>query len=159
MVHQASSAPGTETEIAPRGAMTPLGERARTVSRVSDFGERPEPARLTTLESFGSQIIAKQSPPIPELVGSRKPRHALAAMAASIAEPPRLRVSIAVSVASGCAVPAAPEQPIAAERLAKLAPEGRSPAWTSGRRNFSSPAAWNFGRGWSCGSAALFCEF
>ena len=37
---------------------TPFGERARTVSSVSALGERPEPARLTTLESLGSQIIA-----------------------------------------------------------------------------------------------------
>jgi hypothetical protein len=35
---------------------------------------------------------------------------------------------------------------MAAERLAKLAPETRSPAWTSGRSNFSAPAGWNFGR-------------
>jgi hypothetical protein len=44
--------------MAPNGAMTPFFERARTVSSESDFGERPDPARLTTLESFGSQIIA-----------------------------------------------------------------------------------------------------
>jgi hypothetical protein len=56
-------------------------------------------------------------------------------------------------VARGWAVPAAPEQPIAAERLAKLAPEMRSPAWTSGRSNFSAPAGWNFGR--SFGGAAV----
>jgi hypothetical protein len=52
----------------------------------------------------------------------------LAATAASTAEPPRFNISIAVNVASGCAVPAAPEQPIAADLLAKLAPEGRPPA-------------------------------
>jgi hypothetical protein len=34
---------------------------------------------------------------------------------------------------------------MAAERLAKLAPEMRSPAWTSGRLNLSAPAGWNFG--------------
>src|SRR5882762_232325 len=83
---------------------------------------------------------------MPELVGSTKPRTALAATAASIAEPPFFRISIAVRVARGCAVPAAPLQPMAAERLAKLAPEMRSPAWTSGRSNFSAPAGWNFGR-------------
>src|SRR5580692_10130514 len=98
---------------------------------------------------------------MPELVGSRKPRHALAAMAASTAEPPFFRISMAVSVARGCAVPAAPLQPIAAERLAKLAPEGRSPAWTSGRTNLSSPDAWNFGRGRSVASGvdAFVAEF
>src|SRR5258707_11378848 len=80
-----------------------------------------------------------------ELVGSSKPRTALAATAASMAEPPFLRISMAVRVARGWAVPAAPLQPMAAERLAKLAPEGRSPAWTSGRLNFSAPAGWNLG--------------
>src|ERR1700733_14746552 len=83
---------------------------------------------------------------MPELVGSTKPRTALAAMAASIAEPPFFRISIAVKVARGCAVPAAPETPIAAERLAKLAPAMRSPAWTSGRVKISAPAGWNFSR-------------
>src|SRR5580692_9488474 len=63
-----------------------------------------------------------------------------------MAEPPFLRISMAVSVARGCAVPAAPLQPMAAEREAKLAPAGRSPAWTSGRSNFSAPAGWNLGR-------------
>src|SRR5260370_24390631 len=82
---------------------------------------------------------------MPELVGSTKPRTALVATAASMAEPPFLRISIAVRVARGCAVPAAPEQPMAAERLAKLAPAMRAPAWAAGRSNFSAPAGWNFG--------------
>src|SRR5258707_6451738 len=90
---------------------------------------------------------------MPELVGSTNPRTALAAIAASMAEPPFLRISMAVWVARGCAVPAAPLQPMAAERLAKLAPAMRSPAWTSGRVNFSAPVGWNFGR--SLGSAAV----
>jgi hypothetical protein len=34
---------------------------------------------------------------------------------------------------------------MAAEREAKLAPEMRSPAWTSGRTNLSAPAGWNLG--------------
>jgi len=38
---------------------------------------------------------------------------------------------------------------MAAEREAKLAPEMRSPAWTSGRTKRSAPAGWNFGS--SCG--------
>src|SRR5258705_13479934 len=82
---------------------------------------------------------------MPELVGSTKPRTALAAMAASIAEPPFFRISIAVRVARGCAVPAAPEQPMAAERLAKLAPETRSPAWTAGGGDFLGPPGREFG--------------
>src|ERR1700728_511889 len=111
MVHHASNAPGTEIAIAPNGGMALFFARERTRSSVRSFGERPEPARLTNLSCFGSQMKAKQSPPIPELVGSRNPRQALAAIAASTADPPRFRVSIAASVASGCAVPAAPEQP------------------------------------------------
>src|ERR1700722_18676231 len=83
---------------------------------------------------------------MPELVGSRNPRQALAAIAASTAEPPRFKVSIAASVARGCAVPAAPLQPYTADRDEKLAPTGRSPACTSGRSNLSSPSFWNFGR-------------
>src|ERR1700722_18532899 len=89
---------------------------------------------------------------MPELVGSRKPRQALAVIAASAAEPPRFRVSIAARVARGCAVPAAPEHPMAADREAKLAPGTRSPAWTSGRTKRSAPSGWNFGS--SCGAAA-----
>src|SRR5260370_15912508 len=82
---------------------------------------------------------------MPELVGSTKPRTALAATAASMAEPPFLRISMAVRVARGCAVPAAPLQPMAAERLAKLAPAMRSPAWTSGRSDFFAPFGLDFG--------------
>ena len=100
----------------------------RTVSSESDLGERPELAMPASLPTFGSQTKAKQSPPRPELTGSTNPSTAFAATAASTAEPPRLSISIAVCVASGCAVPAAPEQPSAGERVAKLAPEGRSPA-------------------------------
>ncbi|WP_353069206.1 hypothetical protein RBB75_00545 [Tunturibacter empetritectus] len=43
-------------------------------------------------------------------------------------------------------MPAAPEHPIAAERLAKLAPETRSPACTSGRTKRSALEGWKFGR-------------
>src|SRR5258705_6420832 len=92
---------------------------------------------------------------MPELVGSTKPRTALAAMAASIAEPPFFRISIAVRVARGCAVPAAPEQPMAAERLAKLAPETRSPAWTSGREEFFAPPGGEFWGSFLGGPAGL----
>ena len=75
-----------------------------------------------------------------------KPRQALMATAASTAEPPRLSMSMPTWVAMGWAVPAAPLQPRAGEREAKLAPEGRSPAWTSGRRKRSSVGGWNLGR-------------
>ncbi len=77
-----------------------------------------------SLPAFGSQTNAKQSPPRPELTGSTNPSTAFAATAASTAEPPRLSIAMAVCVASGCAVPAAPESPSAGERVAKLAPAG-----------------------------------
>src|SRR5262244_3365991 len=61
---------------------------------------------------------------------------------------------MAASVARGCAVPAAPDLPMAADRLAKVAPDTRSPAWTSGRTKRSSPGAWNFGNEGSVEGAA-----
>ena len=110
------------------------------------------PNQLSALRGVAFRV---QPPPRPELVGSRKPRQALAAMAASTAEPPHFNISIAVRVATGCAVPAAPEHPIAEDQVAKLAPEIRSPVCTSGRVNRSAPAGWNFG---SCGSASGGCN-
>src|SRR5580698_769338 len=149
--------------MAPRAGMAPFFARERTVSSVRALGERPELAMAASLPAFGSQTKAKQSPPRPELVGSTKPRTALAAMAASTAEPPRLSMAMAACVARGCAVPAAPEQPSAGERVVKLAPEGRSPACTSGRMKRSWPAAWNCGKADAgaperllCGDAATF---
>ena len=89
---------------------------------------------------FGSHTNAKQSPPSPLLVGSTNPSTAFAATAASTADPPRFSIAIAVCVASGCAVPAAPFNPSAGDRVAKFAPAGRSPACTSGRMNCSASA-------------------
>jgi hypothetical protein len=94
------------------------------VANDSDFGERPELAMLASFPAFGSHTKAKQSPPRPALTGSTNPSIAFAATAASTAEPPRLSISMATWVARGCAVPAAPEQPRAGERDAKLAPAG-----------------------------------
>ena len=48
-------------------------------------------------------------------------------MAASTAEPPAFSASMAISVASGCAVAAAPLQPHTADRVANGAPVTRSP--------------------------------
>src|ERR1700749_3440788 len=111
MLHQPSSAPGVETEMAPSGGNAPFLARERAISKLKDLGERPEAAMPASLPTFGSQMKAKQSPPSPELVGSKNPRHALAAIAASTAEPPRFSVSIADKGARGWAVPAAREQP------------------------------------------------
>ena len=107
--------------------------RPRTVSSARPRGLRPEPLSPTTFFSLGSHSITKQSPPMPQEIGSPKPSTALAAMAASTAEPPAFSISMAARVASGWAVAAAPCRPQAAERLAKVAPSMRSPEPTSGR--------------------------
>ncbi len=49
------------------------------------------------------------------------------AMAASMAEPPRRRVSMPIRLAAGCAVAAAPFAPQTVERPMNLGPEIRSP--------------------------------
>src|ERR1700728_170938 len=104
MVHQPASAPGVEIEMAPYFGRTPLIARERAVSSESDCGDLPELAMATTLAILGSQMSEKQSPPMPALTGSTRPSTALAAMAASTAEPPALRMAMAVCVAMGCAV-------------------------------------------------------
>ena len=73
---------------------------------------------------------ARRSNPRPTPSWStRKPsRQALAATALSTAQLPRFNISMAVRVARGCAVRAAPERPIVGNRVAELAPDGRSPA-------------------------------
>ena len=52
--------------------------------------------------------MANKSPPMPLPVGSMSPNAAFAAMAASTALPPALRMSIAIWLARGCAVAAMP---------------------------------------------------
>lgn len=64
---------------------------------------------------------------MPQAIGSTRPSTALAAIAASAAEPPLRSMSIAAWVARGWAVAAAPLIPHAADREAKLAPATRSP--------------------------------
>src|SRR3954452_15297183 len=63
--------------------------------------------------------MANRSPPGPQLMGSVTARTALAAMAASTALPPALRISMAACVASGWLVAAIPLLPTAAERVVK----------------------------------------
>ena len=63
--------------------------------------------------------MAKRSPPIPFPVGSRKPIAALAAIAASMAFPPRRITSSATCVAIGWLVAAMTLGAIAALRRAK----------------------------------------
>jgi len=90
-------------------------------------GLAPEPLKPTTFFCAGSHIRQKASPPMPLAVGSRKPRAALMAMAASMAEPPRRRVSRPIRVAAGWAVAAAPFAPQTVERPTKRGPVMRSP--------------------------------
>ena len=49
----------------------------------SDFGDRPLPLKPYNFCVSASQMMAKMSPPIPQLAGSTRPSTALAAMAAS----------------------------------------------------------------------------
>ena len=121
--------------------MNPVFDRALWVSRLRERGERPEPLRPTTLRVFGSHSITKQSPPTPLDTGSRKPSAALAATAASTAEPPPRSMSMAARVAKGWAVAAAPCAPQTVEREAKLAPAMRSPAWMSAADGAAADAA------------------
>ena len=70
--------------------------------------------------------MANKSPPIPLPVGSINPRAALAAIAASTAEPPCFKTSTAIEDASGCAVAAMPLTAITGLRD-QFSPMGRAP--------------------------------
>jgi hypothetical protein len=63
-------------------------------------------------------MMTKISPPMPLPVGSIKPMAALAAIAASTALPPALRMSSATWLASGWAVAAMPLTAVVTERVA-----------------------------------------
>src|SRR6185369_12206551 len=95
-----SNAPGTVTLRGPLigTAFTPPD---RNLSADADAGERPLPFSATNFCSRAMYIIAKQSPPRPVDIGSVTVSTAVAATAASIAFPPRLRTLIAVSTARG----------------------------------------------------------
>ena len=67
---------------------------------------------------------------MPQLIGSVRPSTAFAAIAASTALPPALRISIAACVASGWLVAAMPFLPTAGERVTNVRPAGRSAAIT-----------------------------
>ncbi|MNV65125.1 hypothetical protein D3C71_1578020 [compost metagenome] len=72
--------------------------------------------------------MANRSPPTPLPVGSIKPRAALAAIAASTAEPPDFITSRAIWVARGWEVAAIACGAITSERVAKVWPVIRSAA-------------------------------
>src|ERR1051326_2773425 len=65
---------------------------------------------------FASQCIAKRSPPMPLLSGSTTPSVALAAMAASMADPPRARICAPACDASVWLVEMIPRSEITSER-------------------------------------------
>ena len=91
-----------------------------------DLGDLPLALRPYSFPLSALQIIAKRSPPMPLPVGSTTPRTALAAIAASIALPPFLRISRATWVARGWLVAAIPFLAITSERVAKSRPVIRS---------------------------------
>ena len=135
--NQPSTVPGTVTGNDPRcgmprisSGMTPLWRNAAiwVFRSASDrpSGARPEPLYPYSCSVLGSQIMKKMSPPIPFPVGSIKPRAALAAIAPSRADPPCLRMSMAICEARGCAVAAMPLRPYTALRL-QLTASGRPP--------------------------------
>src|SRR6266536_6081802 len=63
---------------------------------------------------------------MPHDIGSRKPRAALAAMAASTAVPPFRSTSTPICTARGCAAATMPWRAYTMDRVAKLRPAGRS---------------------------------
>src|SRR5580704_6734528 len=90
----------------------------------------------------------KQSPPMPVCVGSTTPRSATAAIAASIALPPRRSTSSAVKVANGCEVAAMASVPNASDR------PGRSKSRIGlENRKARVPQIRDQHRGWRVGNA------
>src|SRR5579885_635513 len=85
---QPDTQPGTVTEWMPSRGME---ERPRDFRKemFSPAGAQPLPLRPVSVPVLASQQMANRSPPMPLLIGSTTPRVALAAMAASTAEPPR----------------------------------------------------------------------
>src|SRR5262245_5838964 len=72
--------------------------------------------------------MANRSPPTPLLMGSMSPSAAFAAMAASTAVPPRLRMSSATWLVSGWLVAAMPCVAMTSDRVGTSEPLGRGPA-------------------------------
>src|SRR5689334_4088472 len=73
--------------------------------------------------------MANRSPPTPLPVGSIRPIVALAAIAASTAVPPRLRISSATWLSRGWLVAAMPCVAMSSERVGTRDPLGRGPAY------------------------------
>src|SRR5579863_5468342 len=89
---------------------------ARKYSILSAFGAQPLALIPFSFPVFASQYIAKRSPPIPSLFGSTTPSTALAAIAASIADPPRARICAPACEAKVWLVATIPWREITIER-------------------------------------------
>ena len=87
-----------------------------------EYGERPLPLSPDRVFAPASHTKAKRSPPTPQETGSTNPSTALAAIAASTAVPPFLRISRATWVARGWLVAAIPLRASTSERVAHLLP-------------------------------------
>jgi hypothetical protein len=72
-----------------------------SIASVSARGERPLAFNPCSVPDFVSHTMANKSPPTPQLIGSTRPSIAFAAIAASTADPPALRMSRAACVANG----------------------------------------------------------
>ena len=102
-----SAAPGTDQEKGERSGMVPSGA-GETLSAVSARGDRPDAFRPYSFCVLASHTIANRSPPMPHDIGSRNPRAALVAMAASTALPPFLSTSTPICTARGWAAATMP---------------------------------------------------
>jgi hypothetical protein len=77
---------------------------SRSTSGSADDPARPEALRARGCSQPGRWTRANRSPPTPQVSGATTPWVAVAAMAASTALPPALRVSSAASVEWQCGV-------------------------------------------------------
>ena len=99
---------------------------SRKYSIVMAAGARPEALSPVNSRFSASHTIANRSPPMPQPVGSIRPRAAFAAIAASTAVPPAFNISRATWVASGWLVAAIPYGAITSDRDAWGNPVTRS---------------------------------
>ena len=116
------------------------------------FGSAPIAGELTGLGVHAGEQIAADAAP----VGSTSPRTALAAMAASIADPPRLSVSTATRVARGW-LAAMPWRAWTSERVAKTRPVIRSPGRAAGAAS-AAVVRWVRERAWGGAGGAETLE-
>src|SRR5947207_1719746 len=89
---------------------------AFSASILSPLGAHPLALMAVSEPVLASQEMAKRSPPMPLLSGSTTPSVALAAMAASMADPPRARTCAPACEASVWLVATMPRSEITMER-------------------------------------------